>query len=66
MDIDHRYDGMNFNFNVDGAAGLRYFITPQVSLNLEYRFQHISNANLGRHNLGLNAEGPVLAVSWLF
>lgn len=66
MDIDHRYDGMNFNFNVDGAVGLRYFIQPQVSLNLEYRFQHISNANLGEHNLGLNAEGPVLAVSWLF
>jgi len=66
MDIDHRYDGENFNFNVDGAVGLRYFFKPQVSLNLEYRFQHISNANLGQHNLGLNAEGPVLGISWLF
>jgi hypothetical protein len=66
MDIDHRYDGENFNFNVDGAAGLRYFIKPRISLNAEYRFQHISNANLWRHNLGLNAEGPVLGISWLF
>lgn len=65
MDIDHRYDGKNFNFNVDGSAGLRYFIKPRVSLNLEYRFQHISNANLWEHNIGLNSQGPVLGISWL-
>ena len=64
MDIDHRYDGMNFNFNVDAALGARYFIEPRLAVNLEYRFQHISNADLGRHNIGINAEGPVLAVSW--
>jgi hypothetical protein len=65
MDIDHRYDGENFNFNVDGSAGLRYFFQPRVSLNLEYRFQHISNANLWKHNIGLNSEGPVIGISWL-
>lgn len=64
MDIDHRYDGENFNFNVDGGAGVRYFIKPKVSLNLEYRFQHISNADLWKHNIGLNAQGPILGVSW--
>ena len=26
MDINHMYDGHNFNFNVDAAAGLHYFI----------------------------------------
>ncbi len=66
MDINHRYDGENYNFNVGGTAGLRYFVMPQVALNLEYRFQHISNANLWQHNLGLNSEGPVLGVSWFF
>ena len=65
-DMSHQYTGQNFNFNVDAAAGLRYFIRQGCSLNLEYRFQHISNANLGRHNLGTNAQGPVLGFSWLF
>ncbi|HZQ48297.1 MAG TPA: acyloxyacyl hydrolase, partial [Verrucomicrobiae bacterium] len=66
MDIDHRYDGENFNFNLDAAVGLRYFLKPRLSVNLEYRVQHISNANLWQHNLGLNSQGPVLGVSWLF
>ena len=66
MDIDHRYDGENYNFNLGATAGLRYFIKPQVSINLEYRYQHISNADLWQHNLGLNSDGPVLGVSWFF
>lgn len=65
-DMSHRYDGMNYNFNVDAAAGLRYFVSRRCSLDLEYRFQHISNADLGRHNLGTNAQGPVLGLSWVF
>ena len=66
MDIDHRYDGQNFNFNVDAAAGLRWFFSERWAMNLEYRFQHISNANMGQHNIGINADGPMLGVSWFF
>jgi hypothetical protein len=36
------------------------------SVNLEYRYQHISNANLAHRNLGVNAHGPMLAVSFFF
>ncbi len=64
MDIDHRYDGQNFNFNLSAALGARYFIQPRLAVSLEYRYQHISNADLGAHNIGLNAEGPVLSLSW--
>jgi hypothetical protein len=35
-------------------------------LNLECRYQHISNANTGKHNLGINAIGPLLGVSYFF
>ena len=66
MDIDHRYDGHNFNFNLDAAGGFRYFIKPKLSLNAEFKYQHISNANTGSHNVGINAIGPLLSVSWLF
>jgi Lipid A 3-O-deacylase (PagL) len=65
-DISHRYDAQNFNFNLDAAAGLRIPLCSRSSLNLEYRAQHISNANTGRKNLGVNAQGPIASISWFF
>jgi lipid A 3-O-deacylase len=65
-DIDRRYVGEHFNFNLGAAAGFRFFICPRSTVNLEYRYQHISNANLGRRNIGVNAHGPVLSFSWFF
>ena len=49
-DIDRGIVGERFNFNLDLGIGARYFISRRCSLDLEYRYQHISNANLGRHN----------------
>ena len=66
MDINHDYDGMNFNFNLDLGTGARYLITHHCSINLEGVFQHISNADLGVHNIGLNSFGPRLSVSFFF
>ena len=65
-DADQKAFGEVFNFNTDAAVGLRYFITSNCSLNGEYRFQHISNAGLAKHNLGINAQGAALSVSWFF
>jgi Lipid A 3-O-deacylase (PagL) len=65
-DIDHRYDGQNFNFNLDAAAGLRIPLCSRSSLNLEYRAQHISNANTGKRNIGINSQGPIASISWFF
>jgi hypothetical protein len=66
MDINHNYDGMNFYFNLDLGAGARFLITHHCSINLEGLFQHISNADLGSHNIGLNSLGPRLSVSFFF
>jgi opacity protein-like surface antigen len=65
-DIDRQIVGQPFNFNLDLGAGTRYLLSEHWALNLEYRFQHISNANTGTHNLGINAHGPILGVSYLF
>ncbi len=65
-DFERKIFGQAFNFNLNAAFGLRYFITSQWSLNAEYRYQHISNANLSRHNLGINAQGGVLSASYYF
>jgi opacity protein-like surface antigen len=56
-DIDRNIVGQSFNFNLDLGAGVRYFVSSHWSVNLEYRYQHISNAGLGSRNLGINAQG---------
>jgi hypothetical protein len=66
LDIPHNYDGKDFNFNLDAALGFHYFIAPRCALNAEYRFQHISNADLWDRNIGVNATGPAVGVSFFF
>lgn len=65
-DADQSSFGQVFNFNEGVAVGVRYFITPRCSVNGEYRLHHISNAGLAEHNLGINAQGAVVSVSWYF
>jgi opacity protein-like surface antigen len=65
-DIDRGIVGQPFNFNLDAAAGVRYFFAQDWSVNLEYRYQHISNANTGPNNLGINSCGPFLGISHFF
>ncbi len=65
-DISHKIDGQPFNFNLEWGVGVRYLLDHRWSLNLELRYQHISNANTGRHNLGVNAIGPIVGISYLF
>jgi opacity protein-like surface antigen len=65
-DVDRRLEGQNFNFNLNAGLGTRYFISPNWSVNAEYRYQHISNANLSSRNVGVNADGPVLSLSYFF
>jgi opacity protein-like surface antigen len=65
-DIERELVGEQFNFNLDLGLGVRYFVSSHWSVSLEYRYQHISNANLGRNNIGINAQGPILGVSCFF
>ena len=65
-DINPRLIGQDFNFNLDLGAGVRYLLASRWSVNVEYRYQHISNANMADRNLGVNAHGPMLAVSFFF
>jgi hypothetical protein len=65
-DLDRRIEGQDFNFNLNLGIGARYFITRKWSVNLEYRYQHISNGNMSSRNLGVNADGPMLGVSYFF
>lgn len=65
-DVNRDLTGQNFNFNLDLGFGVRCFVTRHCSVNLEYRYQHISNAYMSRHDLGVNAQGPMLGLSFFF
>lgn len=44
-----------FNFVLESGPGVQYFVTERVALTLGVRFHHISNAQIGDRNHGLNS-----------
>lgn len=61
-DINPRLVGQDFNFNLDLGAGVSFLLSSHWFVNLEYRYQHISNADMADLNLGVNAHGPMVAM----
>ena len=51
------------NLSLLAALGLDILVTPTTSLLLEYRFHHVSNANTGYRNPGINAHTLVFGLS---
>jgi hypothetical protein len=52
-----------FNFVVESGPGLHYFATEQVALMIGVRFHHISNADIGDRNRGLNGTLAYTGIS---
>lgn len=52
-----------FNFVSESGPGLHYFATERVALTIGVRFHHISNADIGDRNLGLNATLAYAGIS---
>ena len=59
-------ESSRFNFVLTAGFGCSYFITPQTSINVGYRFHHISNAGTRYPNLGLNSSLPFGGFSFYF
>jgi len=64
--LDVREIRSQFTFVLEAGAGVSYFVTPGVAINLGYRFQHISNGNTSKPNRGFNSDTGVLGVSFHF
>jgi lipid A 3-O-deacylase len=65
-DMDQQLIGQTFNFNLDVATGARCFVARNWALDLECRYQHISNGTLAKHDVGINAVGPMIGVTYFF
>ncbi|TLY20868.1 MAG: acyloxyacyl hydrolase [Nitrospirae bacterium] len=55
-----------FNFVLESGPGVQYFATERVALTLGVRFHHISNAQTGDRNKGLNSTLGYLGLSIFF
>jgi opacity protein-like surface antigen len=65
-DFDQRLIGETFNFNLDVGAGARVIVARNWALQVECRYQHLSNAKLSKHDVGINAVGPMIGLSYFF
>jgi len=62
-DVDRRETESNLNFSVHLGVGTSYAISDKVSLLLEYRHVHISNAGLDKDNTGIDENAVLGGVS---
>jgi len=52
-----------FEFVLETGPGAHYFVTDRITWTMGVRFHHISNANLGERNTGINAVLPYVGFS---
>ena len=62
-DRESQFRASQFNFTLQIAPGLRYMLTKQVALNVEYRFHHISDARLTERDPGINSHFVLMGLS---
>jgi hypothetical protein len=60
----HQADGLNFASAI--GAGLYFSLTQNMSLNLGYRYRHVSNANLKQPNGGINSQIGLMGLAFFF
>ncbi len=61
-----REQGTQFNFNEYWGAGLHYFFKKNVAFTVEYRYRHLSNADIGKPNSGIATHFGIFGISYLF
>jgi len=55
--------GSQFMYTIDFGGGIQIFTKQRQALSFGYRYQHLSNANISRHNPGTDANTFYVAVS---
>lgn len=58
--------GQGFNFTIQLGIGLKYILSKRWSLDLETRYNHLSNAGMDERNEGVNAIGATVGLTYYF
>lgn len=53
-----------YEFVLETGPGVHYFMTDRITLTMGVRLHHISNANLGDRNTGINTVLPYVGISF--
>lgn len=53
-----------FEFNLETGPGVHYFVTERLTWTMGLRYHHISNANIGERNTGINGVLPYVGLSF--
>jgi opacity protein-like surface antigen len=59
------FGATQFNFTAQVAAGVQVYTSRHRSLDFGYKYHHISNANLGRINPGMDSHVLFVGVSFV-
>jgi opacity protein-like surface antigen len=66
LDFDLRDQDDGLIFYPQAGVGMHYFLTDKMSLDLGWRFHHMSNANTTLPNNSINASLLLFGFSWYF
>lgn len=58
--------GTDWNWELQGAIGVRWMLSERLALVTYAQWQHFSNAGSSDNNRGLNGVGAVAGLSWFF
>jgi len=61
-----REQGSQFNFNQYAGFGAHFFLSKDLAFTLEYRFRHISNADIEKPNKGINTNFSLFGLTKRF
>mgnify|MGYP001114187197 CR=1 FL=1 len=64
--LQTREQATQFNFLETLGVGLNFFLKQNLSINLGYRWQHLSNASIKKPNKGIDSQGFVLGISFYY
>lgn len=66
LDKPQRALGEAFEFQLGGGFGVRFLWSDRCTLFGEFNYRHISNAGIADRNVGTNAGGVILGLSWFY
>jgi hypothetical protein len=65
-DLYHELSATHSGPPARDEIGVKYFVAPNLSLDLEAGIQHMSNGGMANRNLGVNAFGAQVRLTYYF
>lgn len=58
--------GSQFMYTIDFGGGFKLYTSPRNTVTIGYRYQHLSNANISKHNPGTDADTFYIGLSHFY